>query len=887
MASVQGTVEAKRVGETAWRAAQFNDRYCPGDTIRVGDNSRADLALANRSVARLNAGSTLVLKAIAEKRTSLLSLIKGAGHFFSRGPRNLEVETPYTVVGVRGTEFWVSVEARQTLLSVFEGDVLAANETGELALSSGQSAVAESGKAPVLRLVANPRDAVRWALYYPPVIDAGGTLSRVGKPWRGAVQQSVGFYLQGDLKNAFEHLQSVPETVRDVSIVTYRASLLLAVGQIEAAEAAIAWALQLDPNDRQAAALQTIIAVVHNDKAKALRIAQAAVSAAPDSATARIALSYAQQAQLNLEGARANLDKAVELEPGNALAWARLAELRSSFGLLDQALAAARRAVDLEPGLSRTQTVLGFAFLTQVKTTAAQVAFEKAIALDQADPLPRLGLGLAKIRAGQLDDGSQDIEIAASLDPNNALLHSYLGKARFEQKLAPLDARQYGVAKKLDPQDPTPWFYDAIRKQTENRPVEALRDLQKATELNDNRAVYRSRLLLDSDLAARSASLARIYRDLGFQQLALVEGWRSVNTDPSNFSAHRFLADSYSVLPRHEIARVSELLQSQLLQPINLTPIQPRLAESNQFLISAGGPGALSFNEFNPIFNRNGVAVQTSSLFGENDTWTGEGVVSGIVGRMSFSVGYAHFESDGFRQNSDQEDDLLNVFAQVELSHKTSLQAEFRRRDIETGDLQLRFFSDGFLPNEREKVETTSFRLGLRHALSPSSIVLGSFMYQQANRSVQNRDSDFSTELKGEDAAYSGELQHLFRSRYLNIVSGLGHFNVDSEDIKTLEVFVPGIPLPPLRPLPPQVIRMDPEIVDRDVQHTNLYLYSYIHLLQDVIFTVGGSGDFFDSDISGLKTENQFNPKFGVIWNPSEMTTVRGAVFRTTVQDKK
>src|SRR5206468_5927268 len=98
---------------------------------------------------------------------------------------------------------------------------------------------------------------------------------------------------------------------------------------------------------------------------------------------------------------------------------------------------------------------------------------------------------------------------------------------------------------------------------------------------NDSRAGDRSGLQLDSDRAARSASLGRIYSDLGFQQLALVEGWKSVNTDPSNFSAHRFLADSYSVLPRHEIARGSELLQSQLLQPINITPIQPRLAESN------------------------------------------------------------------------------------------------------------------------------------------------------------------------------------------------------------------------------------------------------------------------------------------------------------------
>ena len=65
------------------------------------------------------------------------------------------------------------------------------------------------------------------------------------------------------------------------------------------------------------------------------------------------------------------------------------------------------------------------------------------------------------------------------------------------------------MAKGLDPLDPTPYFYDAIRKQTVNRPVEALEDMQTSITLNDNRAVYRSRLLLDEDLAARSASLAQ------------------------------------------------------------------------------------------------------------------------------------------------------------------------------------------------------------------------------------------------------------------------------------------------------------------------------------------------------------------------------------------
>ena len=163
-----------------------------------------------------------------------------------------------------------------------------------------------------------------------------------------------------------------------------------------------------------------------------------------------------------------------------------------------------------------------------------------------------------------------------------------------------------------------------------NRPVEALHNYQKAIELNDNRAIYRSKLLLDSDLAARQSSLARIYNNLGFQQRGLVEGWQSVNTDPSNFSAHRFLSDSYAALPRHEIARVSELLQSQLLQPINITPIQPRLAESNLFLIGSQGPSIAGFNTYNPLFNRNQAVLQADGLVGSNSTWGAEGIASGI-----------------------------------------------------------------------------------------------------------------------------------------------------------------------------------------------------------------------------------------------------------------
>jgi tetratricopeptide (TPR) repeat protein len=683
------------------------------------------------------------------------------------------------------------------------------------------------------------------------------------------------------------------EDTGDPRFLTYRASQLLAVGRVDEAKADIQRALSLNPMYSDAYALQAVIFVVQNEREKALSSAKKAVETGPNSATAHIAMSYAQQAGFDLEGARASVEEAVKLDPNNALAWARLAELWSSFGYLSKGLDAAKKAVELDPSLSRTQMVLGFAYLTQVKTTESRAAFKKAIELDQTDPLSRLGLGLAKIRDGDLKAGGREIEIAASLDPNNSLVRSYLGKVYFEKKRTGLDEREYTIAKELDPNDPTPWFYDAIAKQTTNRPVEALHDLQKAIELNENRAVYRSKLLLDSDEAARSASLARIYSDLGFQQRALIEGWSSVNTDPTNFSAHRFLADSYSVRPRHEIARVSELLQSQLLQPINITPIQPRLAESNQFLIAAAGPGALSFNEFNPLFNRNRIAIQGSGLASENDTYGGEGVASGIYKKFSFSGGYIHFETDGWRDNADQDDDIANVFAQMELTHNTSIQAEYRYRKTENGDLRMRFFEDDFESDRREEDEADSIRFGFRHAFSPASVLISNFMYQDADASTKREFEDagilVTSEGKSDQDAYGGELQYQFRSEYFDIVTGGGYFDVDVTEKSTRVEVTPAFTIILPNPIPPPPFfiinvpastEVETSKLDRDVDHTNLYMYSNIHLLKNLTLNLGASGDFFDSKTEDEVDTERFNPKFGITWSPFPNTTLRGAAFK-------
>ena len=111
-----------------------------------------------------------------------------------------------------------------------------------------------------------------------------------------------------------------------------------------------------------------------------------------------------------------------------------------------------------------------------------------------------------------------------------------------------------------------------------------------------------------------------------------------------------------------------------------------------------------------------------------------------------------------------------------------------------------------------------------------------------------------------------GEIQHLFYSDLFHITAGGGYFNGDQDNS---EIFF----------FPP------PFVTNTEINSYNLYLYSNINLPKNVTLTVGASADFFEKDNIESDDvdmdENQFNPKFGITWNPVPATTLRAAVFRT------
>jgi tetratricopeptide (TPR) repeat protein len=887
--SVQGTVEVRREGTAAWRRAGLEQLLCRGDSIRVGSLSRAAVALANQSVLRIDQNTTLnLISVLPEEEQSLLRLVVGAAQFFSRKPRALTVDTPYVNAAVEGTEFFIRVGPDGTLVAVFEGIVAASNARGSLDLTAGQSAMARPGEAPEPFVMVRPRDAVQWALYYPPILAIQADPSDPARGVPQAVDRAFAEGVRGNTAEAFALLEAIPESERGASYYLYRAALLLNVGRVDDAQTDIDEALARDPSSGLVYALRAVIAVAQNDNERALADAERAVELAPGSVPPKIALSYAQQANFQLEAARDTLLEAVDEQPQDGLAWARLAELWLALGYRSRALEAAGRAAELSPDLGLPHTVQGFAALAAFRPVTAKDAFEQAIRLNSADPIAHFGLGLAEIRQSNLKKGRREIEIAVGLDPNNALLRAYLGKAYFaERATSPgayldvlealftgeeidLAGEQFAIAKELDPKDPTAWFYDAILKQSQNRPVEALHDVQEAIRLNDNRAIFRSRELLDEDRAARGASLARIYDDLGFEQLGVNEAAKSLAYDPASTSAHRFLSDIYSTQPRREIARVSELLQAQLLQDVNINPVQPSLNATNLNIFTGGGPVTPGLGEFSPLFERNQAQLNITGEIGNNETKAGEAIVSGVYDRFSVSAGQFHYKTDGFRENFDLEHNITDFFAQAAITPEFNVQGEVRLQRSETGDRRINYDPEVFSDDFNTDLDDDMARVGLRFSPSPQSDIVGSVIYSNIREKVQQTPGNNLGDFRIEDKAIQGEGAFFYKKDMWNLVAGFGYYQIDRK-VKE-KIFIPF----PISGFPPIVDRVDTTY--DTIQQQSGYLYSNVEFPENVTWTIGFSYDGFDEDNFNRKIAS---PKVGVQWDIFEQLRLRFAAFRT------
>ena len=300
LVSAQGVVEIRDRNQRSWQAASVGEEICPGDTIRVGEYGRAGLILFGiGEIIRLDQntalrlpddpGPTTPVGQTSQPPGSVLELISGIVQFFSNQPKNLDIRAPFLNAGVEGTEFLMRATPDETFLVVLQGRVRATNPLGQITLTDNQAVQAGPGTPPVLQILVSPRDAVRWAVFYPPVqlavADPGATQERrelpggpsVGEEETPALREALSLQRRGRLADAIVRLDGIS----DARALTYRAGLMLSVGRRDEARRDIERVLAIDPRNAEAFALSATIAVADNNPELALQQASQAVDLNP------------------------------------------------------------------------------------------------------------------------------------------------------------------------------------------------------------------------------------------------------------------------------------------------------------------------------------------------------------------------------------------------------------------------------------------------------------------------------------------------------------------------------------------------------------------------------------------------------------------------------
>jgi len=896
---IQGTVETSPAGTTTWALAQTNQTLHPFDRLRTGTDSRVAFRWSDQSVLQFNASTELeVLPPDSPDAQSGLHLIRGMISFFHRDvPGRIRVITRGAVAGVEGTESVLGVnDADRTTVSVIDGKVRFGNEQATLLLTNGQQAFADVGNAPVRTPGFTANNILQWCFYYPGVLDLDDLALTPDE--QAALKASLDAYRAGDLLVALANYPDARQTASDSERI-YHAALFLSVGQVEEAETLLSSLSAADISGRSqrlAGAIRQLIFAVKRQSSPAIQN--------PQFATEFLAQSYYEQSraipEVSLEAALRLARQAAAKSPEFGFAWERVAELEFSFGHTLSAVDALDKGILLTPRNAQALALKGFLLAAQNQTRDAIAWFDRALAVDSALGNAWLGRGLCRIRRGDATDGREDLLVAAALEPQRAELRSYLGKAYANAGDYPRASRELQLAKALDPNDPTAWLYSALLDQQDNRINEAIRDLEKSESLNDNRSVYRSQLLLDQDRAVRSANLAALYRDAGMTDVSVREASRAVNHDYANYSVHLFLANSYGQLVdpneialRYETAAENEYLLANLLSPAAAGPMSPAISQQEYFRLFEGGrPSVLSDTEYLSRGAWNEVAAQY-----------------GTDGNFSYNLEEDYKTDPGQKLNNDLEQRVLKLTLKQQFTPMDGIYLQALGYHADGGDLHQYYAPSMASPDYRFKeTQDPTVVLGYHHEWSPGVHTL--LLLARINDSYSFTNSTqptlvaFRPELnpiampgvttltsvdginmhegfESQQTIYSAELQQIWQTPEHNTIVGgrLQYGDFETANLQNLPSTLSAIFLSPAA------------IQDLHSQFNRVSLYGY-HAWQilDPLQLFGGlTYDWmkFPANVQTTpitneeQTSSRLSPKAGLIWTPTEDTTVRFAYTRS------
>lgn len=874
---VSGRVEVLPNATTNWLAAKAGLKLQPGDKVRTLTQSRAAVQLSDRSVIRLNESTTLEILPPRNAEKKRFGLIQGAIYFFNREkPADVEFDTPLAAGAIRGTEFLLQVSQDSSVqLALIDGLVSLKTDAEEVNLQRGQELMLSKGSPSQQSPLINVSSKIQWALYYP-VIVALSELDLTPED-QSSLAEVLANYRAGDFQRA---LATWPQSVKEtgVAVKILKAQLELGIGRVTEAEKLLNGS-EANPTVE---ALKDLISFIRADGSEH--------SSKRNTASALLVHSYYLQSRGELKEARQAAQQAVHYAPDSGPVLARLAELDFSFGDHRAALLALDKAEQLAPKLSAALALRGFVLLERGDVINAWTAFEHARESDASLGTAWLGRGLCLLRQRQLTEARASFQTAAALEPQRSIFRSYLGKVASAIGDAKAAEKEFRLAKELDANDPTAWLYSALHLWQENKLNAAIRDLETSSEKNDNRAVFRSRQMLDSDRSVRSANLAAIYDDAGLTEVSQQAAARSANESYLNFSGHLFLANSYQSLQeanrfdlRYETARKSELLVANLLAPPGAGNLSQVLSESDH----------LRFFDQKPI----GFSSLTS--YSSRGDWSETATAFGSIKGLSYALDTVYQSSNGQRLNneSEQRDIVLTLKQRITTDDEAYLQIGSLRS--KAGDIANLYDPTTATPalTVRESQEPDIYA-GWHHTWSPGSQTMFLVSRLKDDFSLHDPQSDqiflvqaagatqsvqspplgppFQNDFTSRTILYSTELQQVFEQEHHSLVFGGRWQTGEIDSSATLSRALTGV--------------VSQQNGQSDFARSSLYGYYTWRPIVSLRLTGGITYDHLDfpenTDFAPLSlreiSRDKISPKAGLVFTPWERGQLRASYTRSS-----
>jgi tetratricopeptide (TPR) repeat protein len=459
--------------------------------------------------------------------------------------------------------------------------------------------------------------------------------------------------------------------------------------------------------------------IVQNHKDEARAQADRALSLMPASPLALLTRALVDIAYFQLPVAQQRLEKALKTDPHFLDAALYLGRIYLGGNYFGRAKRIAEQALKEAPRDARVLSLAGFVNIAFRHYVKAQELFEKSVQESPQLGEGHLGLGFCHFRFGDMDRGLTEMLTATLLDTRLAAYQGELGKAFYQVRAFDKALATWDYAAKLDPKDPIPHFYKGIALTDLNRPGEAVQSINRSIELNDNRAVFRSRLLLEKDKSTSNYNLARAYSQLGLGEWATSKAVTAVKLDPLNASPHLFLARAYEASGQRLFAVNNEDLLYRVLSPANQNTF--RYVLENDYTSMFEMPYARATVQ-------GGVGAWEERKTIHNDFVAGYG---GIPGATAFGRGDYNYDP-GFR-GKNATDELWNaegIFKGEPLPF-SNLTGYVQYSNEQTGDTS--WLNDFFYKNQtdqRTNNRLQSYQLSCLHHFTPnlSLLAFGSFL---------------------------------------------------------------------------------------------------------------------------------------------------------------